>query len=200
VSDVQVAADWWQASDGKWYPPGLQSGQNYSSIPTVVLPPDQVFIPAAANSIENLTTPSHAATRSPRPWTKWAAVLLALLVGFGLGAVAFGTDMWPGSTPAERIDAAMDKHQPEVPSFWWSSTDGVAEITLTGDGDEIYFADTEQAMNDVLEDLGFSTSIGVKMGKTRALDGTQEASSDCCTASWTYHPDDGLQLLIEPRQ
>jgi len=49
-----------------------------------------------------------------------------------------------------------------------------------------------------LEALGFPASIEAKIGNTCALDGTQTAASpDGFTASRTYHPDDGLNIIIE---
>ena len=33
-------------------------------------------------------------------------------------------------------------------------------------------------------------------GATRALDGRQQASWDGFEASWTYHPDNGLTLIL----
>ena len=35
------------------------------------------------------------------------------------------------------------------------------------------------------------------MGQTRALDGTQRAEGKNVNVSWTYHPDDGLQIVFE---
>lgn len=38
-------------------------------------------------------------------------------------------------------------------------------------------------------------SVITKMGKTRALDGVQTAKGDGVEISWTYHPDDGLEII-----
>jgi len=35
------------------------------------------------------------------------------------------------------------------------------------------------------------------MERTRALDGTQSDTWDGLQASWSYHPDSGINLLIE---
>ena len=48
-----------------------------------------------------------------------------------------------------------------------------------------------------LKNLEFSGSIMSRIGNTRALDGTQTAESEIASASWTYHPDDGLSLVVE---
>lgn len=36
-----------------------------------------------------------------------------------------------------------------------------------------------------------------RIGNTRALDGTLTAEGDHVVASWTYHPDDGLSIVLE---
>ncbi len=48
-----------------------------------------------------------------------------------------------------------------------------------------------------LDKLNAPESLESKIGQTRALDGTQTASWGEFEASWTYHPDDGLNLLVE---
>ncbi len=48
-----------------------------------------------------------------------------------------------------------------------------------------------------LDELGFSSAVAERMSKTRALDGTQTAEGNNCNVSWTYHPDDGLQMVFE---
>jgi hypothetical protein len=48
----------------------------------------------------------------------------------------------------------------------------------------------------VLETLGAPDSVIPRIDRTRALDGTQDAEWDEFTASWTYHPDDGRNLII----
>jgi hypothetical protein len=48
----------------------------------------------------------------------------------------------------------------------------------------------------LLDGLGFSSGTIDRIERTRALDGTQEAESDGVTATWTYHPDAGLSLIL----
>jgi hypothetical protein len=42
-------------------------------------------------------------------------------------------------------------------------------------------------------------SVVAQMGSTRALDGTRDASFDGMTATWTYHTDDGLEVIVTDR-
>lgn len=49
----------------------------------------------------------------------------------------------------------------------------------------------------VFGDLKTPQSIIARMESTRALDGTQNGTWAEFTASWTYHPDRGLNIVIE---
>jgi hypothetical protein len=49
----------------------------------------------------------------------------------------------------------------------------------------------------MLTELGFSSAVIDRMDRTRALDGTQDADGKNCNVTWTYHPDDGLQMVFE---
>ena len=49
----------------------------------------------------------------------------------------------------------------------------------------------------VMMELGAPQSVGTKVSQTRALDGTREATWEGFAAQWTYHPDDGLNMLVE---
>ena len=81
--------------------------------------------------------------------------------------------------------------------------------TISEDGKSLYI-DTnpnnikEKNLSYVLSDiedintqLGFSSSLIVKMEETRAIDGRQEEDNGEITVSWTYHPDSGLEVLYE---
>jgi hypothetical protein len=52
-------------------------------------------------------------------------------------------------------------------------------------------------LSEYLSALGFSDAVLDRMSNTRALDGTLTAQGDHCNVSWTYHPDDGLQMVFE---
>jgi hypothetical protein len=48
----------------------------------------------------------------------------------------------------------------------------------------------------VLAMLESPTSVTTQMDSTRALDGRQSASWDVYTATWSYHPDTGVDVII----
>lgn len=54
-------------------------------------------------------------------------------------------------------------------------------------------------VNCVLEETVASSATLAKMGKTRALDGTQTGSWDNYEASRTYHPDSGFNIILEDK-
>lgn len=47
------------------------------------------------------------------------------------------------------------------------------------------------------KDLGFPQSFMEKVGRTRAMDGIQKHDIDGVSASWSYHPDKGMEMLFE---
>ena len=49
------------------------------------------------------------------------------------------------------------------------------------------------------EELGFNGSVYSQMMKTTALMGRQSAENDKYRVSWTYHPDDGLEVTYEKK-
>lgn len=48
-------------------------------------------------------------------------------------------------------------------------------------------------------EFGFNDSLYTKMGKTRALDGTQHEENKYIKVSWTYHPNNGLEVVYEKK-
>lgn len=49
------------------------------------------------------------------------------------------------------------------------------------------------------KELGFNTSLYSKMLQTNALMGRQSEENDKYKVSWTYHPDDGLEVTYEKK-
>lgn len=52
-------------------------------------------------------------------------------------------------------------------------------------------------LQSINSDLGFSSAVFEEMGETRSIDGRQSASSDKYEVSWTYHPDQGLEVMYK---
>jgi len=132
---------------------------------------------------------------------------IGLVAGFGLGWAIPNGSAGPGHDSSA---AAVDEEASEVLSpFPRATVDcglqrhpavtrGDQERTLDLDGvgeDSLGLAFDEQLC--ILDALDVPDSVISKMESTRALDGRQEASWDNIIASWTYHPDDGLDVLLE---
>lgn len=76
--------------------------------------------------------------------------------------------------------------------------DGDHSLSLDGKGEKDYSGLSMQNIDCVLNNIHVPDFIRAEMGKTRALDGTQRESWDNFSVSWTYHPDDGLNVgLVE---
>jgi len=76
------------------------------------------------------------------------------------------------------------------------------EVTVTWNcppDDEDILCNRSNAVNSILEELGFGQNVRQRMNSTRALDGRQFAENENFQVSWTFHPDDGLQVLFEDR-
>lgn len=59
--------------------------------------------------------------------------------------------------------------------------------------------DTLEAIRYANEELGFNGSVYSKMLETTALMGRQYEENDKYRVSWTYHPDDGLEVTYEKK-
>lgn len=63
--------------------------------------------------------------------------------------------------------------------------------------DDDILCGASHTLDDVLDELGFESAVRRRMGETRALDGRQTAENADFRVSWTFHPNDGLQVLFE---
>ncbi len=54
-----------------------------------------------------------------------------------------------------------------------------------------------EKVEEINKELGFSDAVNEKMNGTTALQGKQTESNNEYTVSWTYHPDNGLEVIYE---
>lgn len=73
------------------------------------------------------------------------------------------------------------KGEPEDPT--WANIRKVTGVPIRG-------------MVCVLKEVGVPDSVVSQIDATRALDGMQKASWDKFSATWTYHPDNGLRVIL----
>lgn len=130
-----------------------------------------------------------------------ATVAAALLLA-GCGADAAPTASTATSTPTATKSALRTAIEGCGLKDLTYTVLGDDEHTLTIDGAKITDPDTGLPFDDevcVLRGLAVPDSVLSQMDATRALDGMQDATWGDYTARWTYHPDDGLDVIITGR-
>jgi hypothetical protein len=127
---------------------------------------------------------------------------------FGLSGVALGAaimgGVW-GITAA--VGSGSDKPSSHTAETFQSAVNECELDDASGvllDHNSVTFSATGEYlgadMDDVectLDALNAHTSTLSKINQTRALDGRQDDHWGGFEASWTYHPDDGLNLVVE---
>lgn len=170
------------------------------SSPPVVpgLPDGQQSPPADSASPPSLPT-------SKRRW--WPAVIsgmVVLLIGAGVAVFLLLRKDSPVTPLAQPVPTTAG---PTALRTAYESCGRVGEIS---DGDRTLFLDMrgEEAGSGVLSISDITCILGGlntpsyvihEMEQTRALDGRQSETWGDFEASWSYHPDDGLDVLIRER-
>lgn len=129
-------------------------------------------------------------------------VVAAVVMGMAWRSAVADLDELRAEIAAEQAAAAAeDAALPDLAA--------VAERTISDarawDGDESYVTLTFHgstvgaldSLDEFLDELGFNPAARERMSRTRALDGTQTAEGDGVNATWTFHPDNGLQIVVE---
>jgi hypothetical protein len=137
-------------------------------------------------------TPERKRHRVRNTFIVVVGLTVALIATVAIGGAFSGTS---GTGPTLRDAVAKSDH---------GSADGITygdndkTLSLDGEGKEdhndVVKLDTE--MN-ILQALNISTAIEERIGNTRALDGTLSGEWGTFKATWTYHPDNGLDIVIE---
>lgn len=73
---------------------------------------------------------------------------------------------------------------------------GTTLIVNTKPDDDDPLGVTSLALDCVYEQLDVPTHIRERVGATRGLDGRQDGAWDGFTASWSYHPNNGANVII----
>lgn len=130
----------------------------------------------------------------------WPWLVLATLVVGAAGGAAFIL-LRPGGAPA-----AQPAPSPTVSPLRdaWDDCgsagalrDDDTTLVLDMEGDDLGSGDLSFSdIACVLDQLGAPSYVTEAMERTRALDGVQRETWDQYEASWTYHPDQGLDIII----
>lgn len=130
-----------------------------------------------------------------RRWTKIFLGAIAVIAGL----VIFGQITNGSSTAHSIITPPLVKAQQTCDPTGLGTTvaDGKKTLVVNGAGKEDTTGVDVPAEACILRELGATTAVLQHMDSTRALDGRQTDSWDGFKAAWTYHPDQGLDLVIQ---
>lgn len=166
--------------------------------------------PAHQNLAPNYS-PESSDVKTKSSTVKLVPILLGIIAVLLVVIVVLVSKLASGEDNTDVESTGVESAEPEAPFEAAMSTCGVADV---GEGYGAHIADggstlllngsgkedlTGLAYSDqecILLELGMPASVKAQMGSTRSLDGMQNASWDSIDASWTYHPDAGLDLIL----
>ena len=145
-------------------------------------------------------TPAETVTEpTPRNRKRSIYIGLAGVAALGIIAAAIAIPMTLSAKAEEtRISDAAEKCALTKGSYTILDDGGAIEFDGAGlEKSGIPVGPEPEKVLCVMLELGAPQSVSTKVGQTRALDGTRETAWDGYAAQWTYHPDDGMNMLIE---
>ena len=113
----------------------------------------------------------------------------------GSGRIAPAT---PTALQETQIEESLSECSISSADRYFDIGDGGYTLSIDGEGEESAGADISDIAC-VLFELDVSDAVVGRIDNTRALDGTQEGSWGNFFATWSYHPDSGLSMIIEER-
>lgn len=137
-----------------------------------------------------------------------AALALVAAVTFAVLWAGARSDLVAATDEVEQLRAEAADRQAEVDARpdvgavaerWLGDTSAIVTGSAQSATVRLQNVDdaTREGLDGLLDDLGFSSAVRERMARTRALDGTQDASGHNVNVTWTYHPDTGLQMVFE---
>lgn len=142
------------------------------------------------------TQPQPVPPAQKRPAGKW--IVPFLVVGAVVTAVLIGTSVGsneePG-TPAAPAETQLKQAHDSCSAGVLSDADHTMTLDMAGEDTNSGVLSFDQ-VTCVLAALGIPSSVASRMDATRALDGMQDGEWPGFHASWTYHPDNGLDIIL----
>lgn len=101
----------------------------------------------------------------------------------------------------KKVYKEATKSMPDYGVFSKCADDGsyIRIDTNPSDEDEYVNYSAMTLIQEVNEILEVPESVEVRIGQTRSMDGIQRYDAEEFTMSWTYHPDNGLEILYEKK-
>jgi hypothetical protein len=124
-----------------------------------------------------------------------SGLILGLAVIPALGNLAGGVVSIAQSSP---ITSATETCGVET-NQWIEIGDDGQSLSMQSYGEESSGAEFDDVYC-MLDELDTPDSVLNRINSTRALDGRQTGDWDGLTASWGYHPDNGLDIIIETQR
>ena len=150
----------------------------------------------------HLSSPVRPERSTGKPWVFG---VVGLIIGFAVGAIAGQLSAGSPAAPAEAQTVELSQLITDaVAACGVEESTGVnvmdegTSLQLSTAGKESSGASYVDVLC-VLEELDVPDSVVARFGTTRALDGQQTADWNGFSASWGYHPDTGLDIVVEPR-
>lgn len=138
---------------------------------------------------------------SNRPLIIIAIVAALAIIGTTVAATLAAINSDDGSVPVilQQKSTALDdavKACSQAGLLGVEVTDGGKSLIVDSQGEEEPYGASIQTLDCLLNELKTPQSVIAEIQSTRALDGRQEADWGRFHGSWTYHPDDGLDIII----
>ena len=118
-----------------------------------------------------------------------------LVVGLGAGLLLAQIDFSSEPKPSVALTNAVTSCGVEDTTGIELGDEGQS-LTMDSEGKESYGAEFAD-ITCVLDAIGIPDSVSNRMNATRSLDGRLTGDWDEFTASWSYHPDSGMNVVIE---
>lgn len=165
-------------------------------------------VPTESDDVAALAPEAANSARGSKA-SKWAKARVAPLVALGtvaaivvIGVVVTvasgnGGGSSPSSSASTHLQAAVDSCNLNRGASGVSLGDEGHSLVLDGKGDDDLNGISVERQACVLSAVEVPDATLNLMSTTRALDGRQTADWDGYTATWTYHPDTGLNLTLQ---
>ncbi len=138
-----------------------------------------------------------AAAPKRKPMLLWVLLGLAVLAVVAAVAVAVTLAVTRHAAPVHTTGEVVGGGQFSFTALQ-SECDPTVKSTVIGDnGATLILSDPSMvALTCVLDGTHAPASVRAQLSETRALDGRQTATWSGYSASWTYHPDAGVNMVL----
>ncbi|MCC3278300.1 hypothetical protein LJ754_03895 [Arthrobacter sp. zg-Y40] len=123
-----------------------------------------------------------------------AGLVVGLGAGFLFAQIDFSSEPEPSMALTDAVRGCGLTNQEGI-----ELGDEGQSLTMDSEGDDDFLSEAadEAQIDCVLRALNMPDAVDSRMDHTRALDGRQSAQWDEFAASWSYHPDSGMNVVIE---